>query len=148
MREADRCLLEEERGIKVMSSYESPINIISSALRIEIENETLKAIKDVGIDVDKDELIKALKYDRGQFEKGYWRGLEVGKSVSEWVPCDEELPEEDQRVLCSFENGNIDVWTYRVSILWESPEGVWCNQHDVGLIAWMPLPKSYESEVE
>lgn len=129
-----------------IGEYKSPIELIESRIRYEKEDMVLKAIQKMGVNVDKDELIRALKYDRNQFEMGYWRGLEVGKRVSEWIPCDEELPEEDQKVLCSFENGNVDVWTYRVSILWESPEGVWCNQHDVGLIAWMPLPEAYSEE--
>lgn len=141
----------EERTLRLKAyedslCYRSPIELIESRIRYEKEEMVLKAIQKVGVNVDKDELIRALKYDRNQFEMGYCRGLEVGKRVSEWIPCDEELPEEDQEVLCSFENGNVDVWTYRVSILWESPEGVWCNQHDVGLIAWMPLPEPYKED--
>lgn len=34
--------------------------------------------QNVGICVDKDELIKALKYDRDQFEIGYARGYDIG----------------------------------------------------------------------
>lgn len=34
----------------------------------------MKAIRKVGVNVDKGELIKALQYDRNQYEKGYEDG--------------------------------------------------------------------------
>ena len=36
-----------------------------------IDNLVLTAVHNVGIKVDKDELAKALAYDRGQYEKGF-----------------------------------------------------------------------------
>lgn len=55
--------------------YESPIEKIYSDIRTQIEQRdeelTLNAIRDVGINVDKSELIKALQYDRGQYVKGF-----------------------------------------------------------------------------
>ena len=39
------------------------------------DEQTLQAIQKVGIKVDKDELVKALAYDRGQYEKGYADGI-------------------------------------------------------------------------
>jgi hypothetical protein len=54
--------------------YESPINIIMGRMRTEQENGIYKAIQDYGVDVDEEELIKALQYDREQYEKGYING--------------------------------------------------------------------------
>lgn len=55
--------------------YESPIHLIISEIANKIAKETDEAtwaaIQRVGIDVDKDELIKALRYDREQFKKGF-----------------------------------------------------------------------------
>lgn len=51
--------------------YESPIEIIYENVQTQFEDAVLKAVQKVGINVDKDELIKALNYDRGQYEKGY-----------------------------------------------------------------------------
>lgn len=56
-------------------NYESPINIISQQMKIQMEGEIMKAVQRVGIDVDKDELIRALKYDRAQYQKGYMDGF-------------------------------------------------------------------------
>lgn len=54
-----------------MSGYESPIRMIVGEMKTKMDNDTLTAIQRYGIDVDKEELIKALNYDRGQYEKGY-----------------------------------------------------------------------------
>lgn len=52
-------------------SYENPILLIQQRMNAQIEDAVYKAVQKVGIYVDKDELIKALKYDRDQYEKGY-----------------------------------------------------------------------------
>jgi len=41
----------------------------------EIDKLTFQAIERVGITVDKDELIKALQYDRDQYDKGFRDGV-------------------------------------------------------------------------
>lgn len=57
--------------------WESPVNIfeIHEPIIEEINNQTeeivFKAIHRVGVDVNKEELIKAMQYDRNQYEKGY-----------------------------------------------------------------------------
>ena len=58
--------------------YNSPIEKIYSELQTQMvqedENMVMKAIRKVGVNVDKSELIKALQYDRNQYEKGYEDG--------------------------------------------------------------------------
>lgn len=55
--------------------YKSPIQIYTDnhieSIKSEFDEQCMKAIVKVGVDVDKDELIKALKYDRNQYQKGY-----------------------------------------------------------------------------
>ncbi len=66
--------------------YEAPIKIyltdtmskIEKELDDGVEKEVLKAVQSVGINVDKDELIKALRYDRDQYNKGYGDGYSAG----------------------------------------------------------------------
>jgi hypothetical protein len=55
-------------------SYTSPITEYLGQMRIERENAVLKAIQEFDIRVDKDELIKALQYDRDQYRKGFIDG--------------------------------------------------------------------------
>ena len=58
--------------------YESPINIISQDIGMQIvkqlEHTVVEAIRKCDVVVDKDELIKALNYDRNQYSKGYKDG--------------------------------------------------------------------------
>lgn len=60
--------------------YFSPIHVdyikpIVEKMQDEFDNEVLRAVQKVNIEVDKDELVKALKYDRQQYEKGFSDGL-------------------------------------------------------------------------
>ena len=58
--------------------YKSPIEKIYGELQTQMVQEdeklVMKAIREVGVNVDKDELIKALQYDRNQYTKGYEDG--------------------------------------------------------------------------
>lgn len=51
--------------------YDSPIKLIQSGIETQIEDGILKAVQEVGFDVDPKELYKALQYDRNQYDKGY-----------------------------------------------------------------------------
>lgn len=64
--------------------YESPITLIYEELQSKIEEEIYRLIEQIGIEVDKDELIKALRYDRGQYEKGY-TDAEAERKEGKWI---------------------------------------------------------------
>ena len=59
--------------------YKSPIEMMMSKTVHEIqtqqEEHILRGVFNVGINVDKEELIEALQYDRGQYDKGYADGV-------------------------------------------------------------------------
>lgn len=60
-------------------SYESPISTITmeertNRFRDEFDNMVFQTVVKTGVKVDKQELIKALQYDRNQYEKGYADG--------------------------------------------------------------------------
>lgn len=52
-------------------NYKSPIEIIQGEMETRVEGELMGVVQNVGIKVDKDELLKALAYDRDQYNKGY-----------------------------------------------------------------------------
>ena len=56
-------------------AYISPIeltfNRISEELNTRTEKLIMEAVFETGVKIDRDELIKALDYDRKQYEKGY-----------------------------------------------------------------------------
>jgi len=65
--------------------YENPINIFYDKIATEMVNKmneetgdyVLNLVHSYGVDVNKEELIKALKYDREQYEKGYTEGRDA-----------------------------------------------------------------------
>lgn len=72
--------------------YKSPIEIIYGQMETQIEGDILRAVQKYGINVDKDELLRALQYDRGQYKKGYAdatpKWISVTDGMPELIPCD------------------------------------------------------------
>ena len=67
--------------------YECPIQInttekIASSLREAEEQYIIRYLQNMQIIVDKDELIKALQYDRDQYQKGYRDA--ISRETSSW----------------------------------------------------------------
>ena len=56
--------------MNVKEGYNSPIDIIQKEIATQLDDKIIKCIQEYGIDVNKEELIKALNYDRDQFEAG------------------------------------------------------------------------------
>lgn len=93
-----------DKAIRDHSGYSSPIQLILSDIQMKLEDDTCEAVQRVGVKVDKDELFKALQYDRDQYHKGftdgYKQGIEMGKSI---------VIEELKRCIESGFERNIDV---------------------------------------
>lgn len=66
--------------------WESPIKIIQGQLETQMEGDIVKTVQRYGIEVDKDELLKCIKYDRDSFQKGYISGKT--EKTSEWIMND------------------------------------------------------------
>ena len=71
--------------------YESPITgyigQLSQQLIEQRDNEVVARISEqIAVDVNKEELIKALNYDRNQYNEGYRRGYRDGKEKASTVP--------------------------------------------------------------
>lgn len=61
--------------------YKSPIEIITQAvdtINRKQQDDVYSIVMKYNINVDKDELLKALQYDREQYRKGYDDGYEDG----------------------------------------------------------------------
>lgn len=72
--------------------YKSPIELIMSKTKTSLEDMIYAHIQEIGIIADKDELIKALQYDRNQYEKGWEDG------------CNEKLREFAEEIKLAFYN--------------------------------------------
>lgn len=63
--------------------YKLPIEVIYGEMQMKVENDIYKAVQNVGVNVDKEELLKALEHDRGQYDEGYADGYQ--KAVDEFA---------------------------------------------------------------
>lgn len=52
-------------------NYQSPIELIQTQMEGQLIDTIYEAVMNVGVNVDKEELLKALAYDRDQYQKGY-----------------------------------------------------------------------------
>ena len=66
----------------VVKNYESPVEIFYQEtlpkINDSVDSVIVQTVCNVGVDVNKEELIKALAYDREQYEKGYINGYKEG----------------------------------------------------------------------
>ncbi len=65
-------------------SYQSPVEIICGNMKTKFEGDVIEVIRSYDIKVDKDELIKALQYDRHQYEKGFADACKLN-TKGEWI---------------------------------------------------------------
>jgi hypothetical protein len=126
--------------------YRSPINVLISDIQHQIaeqqDEEVYKAVVSVGINVDRDELIRALAYDRHQYMKGYADGK--ADATPKWIPVTERLPEELRRVLAYVKEDGYDRYAFAV---YEYEKWWDCFYiHPVNVTHWMPLPEPPEGE--
>lgn len=130
--------------------YECPINIIMSDIETQFEQEVLKAVQQYDISVDKDELVKALNYDRQQYEKGY----ADAKAEPQWISCKDRLPENGRQVLVYARSVHYALAKYDEM---READGIYKKQWVTfdawkpfytikDVLAWKPLDKPWEGE--
>lgn len=64
--------------------YKSPIELIYESIQSQLDECIYKEIQKADIKVDKDELLKALAYDREQYKKGYEDG-KAERENGKWI---------------------------------------------------------------
>ena len=145
--------------------YESPITYTIKEIydnqMVERENFILTTVSEkIGVEVNREELIKALNYDRNQYAKGYADAK--AEYTTKWTNVEEELPDlhEDSKfiyrkrsdeVMCIIKADEdlINSCGYLVEDIdghkeWHTD----CYMTDGDkVIAWMPIPK-YKAESE
>ena len=106
----------EETEEKNREGYNSPITIAVreyvSAFNEAVESEIIRAVNKVAVYVDKEELAKALNYDRNQYNKGYdigfWRGEQVAaKRFAAAIKERLRIPEKRSCNTATFSKGQI-----------------------------------------
>lgn len=122
--------------------WESPIEIIKTDIQTHHEEMVMEAVLSCGINVNKEELIKALQYDRQQYEKGY----EDAKAEQQWIPSSGRLPKKSGKYLVTVLDG---IGKRTTTALYHPRPKSWTLTGRMAywkVIAWMPLPEPYQGE--
>lgn len=85
--------------------YKSPIDVLQKQIRLQYENDILKAVQEHDVHVDKEELLKALQYDREQYEKGFADGTRAIARILERL--EERLAVYKMYIELNFPKGDI-----------------------------------------
>lgn len=125
--------------------YESPIRLLvqqlETSIREQQEKQIFEAVQKCGVDVDRDELIKALAYDRAQYAQGYSDGR---ADAQRWISVEESMPENVDDVLV-WVGGLVEVGCYDESNeCWE----LYTYVGDGSVTHWMSLPEPPETKEE
>lgn len=126
--------------------WESPIHVFTRTVAPQISEKLdgaiFEAVLETNIEVDRDELIKALAYDRHQYDAGYSDGLIDAQP--KWISVKDRLPEDDADYL---------VWvadTCTVERAMYYGDGEWLTEDldDLTRLVthWMPLPEPPKEE--
>lgn len=125
--------------------YESPISLKVEKFVDNVQRATqgqiLYKVREI-VDVDKDELLRALKYDRDQYFKGYKDGK---RDAQKWISVKDRLPEDGERVLTLDEYGDIRIEQYGEQEYDWFDDGTGLNSMTT-ILYWMPLPEPPEVE--
>lgn len=117
--------------------YKNIIETMTTELNFQYENGIMKAVQDVGVIVDKEELVKALMYDRNQYDEGYRDGK---KDAMKWIPVSEQPPKEGECLLVTYKSVDGEYFVTQETFRKENLYGLW------EVVAWMPSIEPYKGE--
>lgn len=102
--------------------YRSPIEIMCGDVKMQMEGDILKIVQSYDINVNKEELIHALKYDRNLYQKGYDDGFSDGhdKAMNSIVHCKD----------CKHRRDDVDFVSGHYCVLRPSNGGGFCKDED------------------
>lgn len=134
--------------------YNSPISVymrsldkMRMAIKADYDNNVWKAVIEYGVHVNKEELLRALAYDRDQYKQGFANGVAVGYQkglASRWISVDEEMPDGLLPAHCfvRYENKSVGI------AVWDG--GSWYTKYDLDdpITHWMYIPAPPENKID
>ena len=85
---------EIKESLNNLFGYHSPIELIVGEINTQFENDCVTMIQNYGIDINKEELVRALNYDRDQYHKGFQDAKELYEpKKGKWIDHSDETIE-------------------------------------------------------
>ena len=82
---------EIKESLNNLFGYHSPIELIVGEINTQFENDCVTMIQNYGIDINKEELVRALNYDRDQYHKGFQDAKELYEpKKGKWIDHSDE----------------------------------------------------------
>ena len=107
--------LDNQELLPANDKYESPIEFftktVAPKIAAKIDEQALEAVFQCGFNVDREELEKALRYDRDQWRKGFAAGVEHAQP--KWISVKDRLPDNGEKVLVCGVKGGIQAGVFR-----------------------------------
>lgn len=126
--------------------YESPITLLVQNMESQLyqkkEQTVWEAVNALGVVVDEEELSKALKYDRDQYNEGYKDGV---NDTTRWIPIKERIPVPGKNILVCDSDGDIYVSYMRIDHTFGFDES---GNRIKNVVAWMYAPEPYKESEE
>ena len=66
-------------AVRAMEEYRPPFHVIAQDIEYKLDGEIMRAVANVGIDVDKQEMLAALNRERDQYKIGFRDGYAAFK---------------------------------------------------------------------
>ena len=115
-------------------------------LKYDADNMIYQAVQNVGINVDKERLVEALRNSRCFYEEGYEDAKR--KYEKKWIPCSWRMPNKNDWYYVTARYKG----TYTTDkCFWDGTEWLMYDlksvkefDNEIEIIAWIPLPKPYE----
>lgn len=82
-------------AVRMMEDYRSPLHVIVQESGYKLDGEIMRAVANVGIDVDKQELLAALNRERDQYKIGFRDGYTAFKRYLKMAARRERVTEND-----------------------------------------------------
>lgn len=130
-----------------MFDYQSPVEMLVGEMATRIENACNATIQQkLGFNIDKEELVKALQYDRHQYEKGYQDGKVETERLNGWIPVNGRAPCETSNKWCVGVNSCGKMFAFKESLACNPKSDTWLiptalfNAEEITHFMYLPEP--------
>lgn len=93
-------------AVREMEDYRAPFHVIAQDIGYKLDGEIMMAVANVGIEVDKQELLAALNRERDQYKIGFRDGYTAFKRYLKMAArrgMEEEKPRSEERKAAEWE---------------------------------------------